>query len=68
MRWAGMWHIWERGELYTVFWLGNVRERENLEDVDIWGRIILKLMLKKWDGEAWTGLFRLRRGTVGELL
>jgi hypothetical protein len=60
-----MWHVQERGELYTGFWWGNLRERENLEDVDIWGRIILKLMLKKWGGVAYTGLFRLRTGTVG---
>jgi hypothetical protein len=32
------------------------------------GRIILKLISKKWDGEAWTGLSRLRIGTGGGLL
>jgi uncharacterized protein (UPF0128 family) len=60
-----MWHVQERGELYTEFWLGNLRERDNLEDVHVDGEIILKLIFKKWDGEAWTGLFRLRIGTVG---
>jgi hypothetical protein len=32
------------------------------------GRIILKWILKKWDGEAWTGLIWLRIGTGGGLL
>jgi hypothetical protein len=31
-------------------------------------RIILKWILKKWDGEAWTGLIWLRIGTGGGLL
>jgi hypothetical protein len=31
-----------------------------LEDLDLCGRIILKLIIKKWDGEAWTRLLWLR--------
>jgi len=30
-----------RGEEYTVFWWGNLSERNNLEDPDVDGRIIL---------------------------
>jgi hypothetical protein len=30
--------------------LGNLRERDQLEDAGIDGRIILKFILRKWDG------------------
>jgi hypothetical protein len=38
-----------------------------LIDLGVDGRIILKLILKKWDGEALTGLIGLRIGTGGRL-
>jgi hypothetical protein len=40
-------------------------ERHHLEDLSEDGRIILKCIFKKWVGEAWTGLIRLRIGTGG---
>ena len=54
----------EREEVHTVFWRGYLRERGHLEDTDVDGRIILKRILKKCDGGAWTGLiwFRTRTG------
>jgi len=36
--------------LHTEFWRGILRERSYLEDVDIYGMIILKRIFKKWDG------------------
>jgi len=44
--------------------VGDLRERDHLEDVDVDVRIILKLVFRKWDGEAWTGLmwFKIRTG------
>jgi hypothetical protein len=32
--------MWGRGEAYTGFWCGNLRERDRLGDPDIDGRII----------------------------
>jgi len=42
-----MWHVWGRGEVHTGFWWGNLRDKNQLEDVDIDGRIILKCIIKK---------------------
>jgi hypothetical protein len=50
------------------FWLGNTTERDNLEDLGVDGRIILKRTFNNCDLEALCGLFWLRIGTVGELL
>jgi hypothetical protein len=33
--------------------------------VCVQGKILLKLILKKWDGESLTGLIWLRKGAVG---
>jgi hypothetical protein len=44
-----------------------MREGDHLGDPDVNGRIILKLIFKKWD-EAWTGLRWLKIGTGGGLL
>jgi len=57
-----------RGEAYTGFWWGNLRERDHLGDPDINGRIILKWICRKWDVGVLTGLIWLRIGTGGEQL
>jgi hypothetical protein len=62
-----MWHVWGRGEVHTGLWWGDLSE-DHLEDLDIVGRMVLKRIFKKWDGEAWTGLLWLRIGTGGGLL
>ena len=36
--------------MYTGFWWGNLRNRDHLEDPDIDGRIILRLIFSKWAG------------------
>jgi hypothetical protein len=38
-----------RGEVYTGFWWGNLREKDHLQDPGIDGRIILRLIFRKWD-------------------
>jgi len=42
-----------------------MRERDDLEDPDVDERIILKWMLRKWDGVVWTVLIWLRIGPGG---
>ena len=51
--------------MQTGFWSADLRERHHLEDVSADKRIILKWLSKKWDGDEWTGLIRLRIGTGG---
>jgi hypothetical protein len=45
------------------FWWRDLTDTDYLEDIVVDGRIILKLICKKWNGEVWTGLFLLRIGT-----
>jgi hypothetical protein len=49
-----------RGEVYIVFWLGDLRETDQLEDPGLDERIISMWIFKKWDGEAWARLIWLR--------
>jgi hypothetical protein len=53
----------ERRGVYRVWW-GYLREKYDLEDPDVNGRIILRWISRKWDG-GWTGLIWLRIGTGG---
>ena len=62
-----MHHAWGTEKLHAGFWWGDLIERVHLEDVGEDGRTIWKWIFKKWDGEAWTGLVWLRRGTGGGL-
>jgi len=68
-----MWYAWETEEVHTwLWWWGgggrHLRERDYLEDLGVDGRILLKLILKKCDEEAWTGLNSLSMTTCGESL
>jgi hypothetical protein len=50
MRWAG--HVARMGEGRGVhrFWWGNLRERDHWGDPDVYGRIILRRIFRKWEG------------------
>ena len=36
--------------MHTGFWLGNLRERDHLEEPGLDGRIILRWIFREWDG------------------
>jgi hypothetical protein len=44
-------HVWGRGVVHTGFWLGNLREGDRLEDPGVDEEILLKRILKKWNGD-----------------
>jgi len=54
-----------RGEAYTGFWWGNLRERAHLGEQGVDGRIILRWFFSKWDFKVWTGSIWLKIRTVG---
>jgi hypothetical protein len=53
--------------LYTGVWWDK-RERDNSENPDVDGRIILRWIFRKWDVRARTGSSWLRIGTSSGLL
>jgi len=65
MRWAGYVARKGRGEAYTEFWWGNLRERDHLGDPGVDGRIILRWIFRKWDVGVWNGSSWLRIETGG---
>jgi hypothetical protein len=44
-----MLHVWERAEVHTGFWWGNLRERDHSLDLGLDGSVILKPVSKKVD-------------------
>jgi hypothetical protein len=62
-----LWHVWGRGEVHVVFWWVNQKERDHLEDTDVDGRLILKCIVKTWDG-GMDRIIWLRIGIDGMLL
>jgi hypothetical protein len=39
------WHTWGRGDVFTGFWLGNPKARDQWEDLGVVGRITLRWIL-----------------------
>jgi hypothetical protein len=54
-----------KGEVYTGFWWGNLRERDHFEEPGADLRIILRWIFRKWGVGVWTGSSWLRIGTGG---
>jgi hypothetical protein len=59
MKWWDMENLWERGEVHTEFWWGDLNDRNYLEDLDVDGRVLLNCIFKMCDEGAWTGLMCL---------
>ena len=48
--------------MHTGFWWENLRKRDHLNDLDVNGRIILKLIFKKgWGGMEWIDVAQDRK-------
>ena len=57
MRWAGRVERRGRGEVHTGFWWGGLRKGDNLEDLGVDGRIILKWIFETLiEGVNWIDL------------
>jgi hypothetical protein len=68
IRWAGHVACMGRGEAYTGFWWGDLRERDRWGDPGVDGRIMLGWIFKKWDVGVSTGLGWLGIGIRGRRL
>jgi hypothetical protein len=72
MRLAGHVARTETGEVHEVFWWGDLRERDHLEDLGVDGRIILIWVFNKQDGVMdWIDLTQDRdrwRGLVSAVM
>ena len=60
-----LYSVYRKGEMCTEFWWGNLREREHWGDHDVDGRIILRLIFRKWEGVVENGWSWPRIGTDG---
>jgi len=65
MRWTGHVARMGRGEAFTGFWWGKLRERGHLGDPSVDGKIILRWVFKKLDVVVCTESSWLRIGTGG---
>jgi hypothetical protein len=42
--------------MHVAFWSKAIRKETQYEDLEVGGRIIIKLVLREYDGVIWTGL------------
>jgi hypothetical protein len=53
---------------WTFIYTENLKRKENLENVEVNGKVILQFILKKPIGKFWVELILLRIGPFGGLL
>jgi len=63
-----MQHVWGRRDVNSVYWCGNLREGNHLEDPGVDGRMILRWAIQEVGWGAWAGLIWMWIGTGGGLL
>jgi hypothetical protein len=68
MRWTGHVARMGRGEVFTGFWLGGPKGRDNWEDLGAGGRITLRCTLGRQGSMGRTGFGWLRIGSSDRLL
>jgi hypothetical protein len=51
-----MGHVWGRRESHTGSSWGNLRARDHLEGIVVYGSMVLKFIIKKYFGRSWSGL------------
>jgi hypothetical protein len=68
--WGGrdMWHAWERGEVFTGFWLVGPKVRDHWEDLGVGEKIILSYSLGRLESMGRTEFSWLRTGSSSGLL
>jgi len=54
--------------MHVVFEWVNLKETDDLKDLGVGGKIILKSVLNKQDGVKWTGFIWLRTATKSRLV
>jgi len=48
--------------VFTEFWWGDLRKKDNMEGLGINGGKIFKCVFRKWNGGAWAAMIWLRIG------
>lgn len=60
-------HAFNRGEMHTKFWQGNVNAEDHLAELGIISSIVLGRIVGTYLVRMWTGFICLRTGSIGIL-
>jgi len=68
IKWARHVALTQGGEIHAKFWWGNMKGLDQVKDLGVDEKLLLKCVLKKEVGRGggkWTGFIWLRMGTSG---